>query len=95
MSEKKKCTLVLRDTWDDWWKGTGIHAVSNAGKASDNFRSAIWFLIFVAGAVLTIQGLYLVLADYFEYPVTTMINLEKYDKVSRAFLRGLFFMKIE
>ncbi len=73
---------VAWQTWDDFWKNTGIVAASNAGRAVNPVRRTFWIIIFLIGLVLTIWSVWLFFATYLGYPVTTSVTLESYTNVS-------------
>ena len=72
--------LVL--TWNEFWQETSIAGAANAGKAKGLIRRAIWVLIFVGGACLTINSIHNVIWEYRMYRVNTEITMKRQEIVS-------------
>lgn len=72
---------VLWLTWKEFYERTNISGASNAGIAKNPLRKIIWMVVFIVGLAFTIQGVYVVIYKYLEFPVDTIIKLEHKNKV--------------
>ena len=55
--------------------------MSNAREAKSNVRAKIWMIIFALFSILTINGIYNILDDYSDWPVTTSITVRNQNQV--------------
>ena len=72
---------ILSDTWKLFWQRTGISGMSNAREAKSNLRTKIWTIIFALFSTFTISGIYNILHDYSDWPVTTSITVKNQNQV--------------
>jgi succinate dehydrogenase/fumarate reductase cytochrome b subunit len=64
--------------WDiclSFGRETSIAGLNNASKAKSQIRSWLWICVFVAFLYQSLNGLVVVIDDYYQYPALTSINL--------------------
>ena len=72
---------ILSDTWKYFWQRTGISGISNAREAKSSLRTKVWTIIFALFSIFTISGIYNILQDYSDWPVTTSITVKNQNQV--------------
>ena len=71
----------MEKTFQDFGAETSISGINNAAKGKSKLRSLIWFLIFSVLAYFTVDGIYEIVIEYFEYPVITSTDIKSEPEV--------------
>ena len=66
---------VLKETLGGFGSETSISGINNAAKGKSKLRSSIWLAIFGVLAYYTVDGIYEIVVDFFDYPVLTNTDL--------------------